>query len=123
MELAASKLLENKGSVGAAMREAGYTESYARNPQLMTKSEEWQVLLDKYIPDELLAKEHVVLIKADDLSAKARGIDLGYKVKDKYPAEKNKSVVQIIGEQPQSEPVMDAVRQEFEEKLRLAMAQ
>ena len=123
MELAASKLLENKGSVGAAMRAAGYAPGYARNPQLMTQSDRWPELLEKYLPDELLAKEHEALIKADDLNAKAKGIHMGYKVKDKYPAEKSKSVLQILGEQPQAEPVMDTIRMEYEEKLRLAMGQ
>lgn len=54
------KLLENIGknpsSMAEAMRKAGYSEAYARNPQLVKETEGFSEIFNKYVSDELIAK-------------------------------------------------------------------
>lgn len=52
------KTLENLGkgmSLGKAMREAGYKDTYADNPQQLKKKLSWKELLDKYVPERAVA--------------------------------------------------------------------
>lgn len=64
-ERAAKALLENDGkSVSAAMRKAGYSDASASNPHRLTRTKTWQELMDKYLPDEKLAKTHEKLLGA-----------------------------------------------------------
>lgn len=60
----AEKLVENRGSVSAAMRDAGYTAASAKNPKNVTKSKGWQELMDEYLPDIDVAKVHHDLLNA-----------------------------------------------------------
>ena len=53
----AKKILENpRLSVGEAMRESGYSPNTAVHPKDLTESQGWKQLMDKYMPDELLAQ-------------------------------------------------------------------
>lgn len=51
------KSVENGGNISKAMREAGYSLSTINNPNNLTDSDGWQMLLEIYIPDEKLAKK------------------------------------------------------------------
>lgn len=42
-------------SVGKAMLDAGYSPAMAKNPHVLTKSNGWKELMEKYLPDEKLA--------------------------------------------------------------------
>lgn len=118
--LVAKNLSENIGKpVGKAMREAGYAESTSKSPALLTKSKNWPILVEKYLPDKLLARKHKQLltvpkkirryVKGDleseveelDTNAISKGLDMVYKVRGKYPTEKdsgdtNVAVVNVI---------------------------
>ena len=51
------KVFEKHGfGVGEAMREEGYSETTIKNPSNVTESKSWEMLLDEYLPDELLTK-------------------------------------------------------------------
>ncbi len=68
---AVQKMVANGGkrrSLAQAMREAGYSESYARNPQKIKGTKAWQEYLDKYIPDEKIAVVHKELLGAQRIS-------------------------------------------------------
>lgn len=55
----AMKVLENGGSVGAAMRAAGYTPATAKNPSKLTQSKAFIKILEKAgVTDSALAKAH-----------------------------------------------------------------
>lgn len=61
------KMVANGGkrrSLAQAMRDAGYSESYARNPQKIKKTEAWKEYLDEFIPDEKIALVHLSLLEA-----------------------------------------------------------
>ncbi len=64
---AVQKMVANGGkrrSLAQAMREAGYSESYARNPQKIKGTKAWQEYLEEYIPDEEVAVAHKALLGA-----------------------------------------------------------
>ena len=104
------KMGENVGlSRQAAMEQLEYSKEYARNGNI-TETDSWQELMDKHIPDSLLAKRHKELlnkrevvkefsheqgeylqkvIDQPDTNAVKAGLDMGYKLKGKYAAEKH----------------------------------
>ena len=103
-KLAASKLVENGGNIGKAMIAAGYSPATAKTPQKLTQSRGWQALMKKHFPDTLLAKRHNDLLNKKeyivigkkgerevvptgeiDANAVAKGLDMAYKLKSKYP--------------------------------------
>jgi len=49
-------LAENGGSVGQAMREAGYSDVSSKTPAKLTESDGFKELLDKYLPEEKLLR-------------------------------------------------------------------
>lgn len=60
-------LSENIGggmSFGEAMREAGYSKNYSEEPQLLRRTESWQKLVEKNLPDTLLTRTHTSLLKS-----------------------------------------------------------
>jgi len=63
------KLVENGGkSVSKAMIEVGYAPATAKNPQKITKSKEWNELMDEYLPDSELMRVHKELINAAEIN-------------------------------------------------------
>lgn len=103
-KLVASKLVENGGNIGKAMIAAGYSPATAKTPQKLTQSIGWKELMETYLPDKLLVKRHKQLLNkkevivigrgADreafptgqiDANAVAKGLDMAYKIRDKYP--------------------------------------
>ena len=99
-------LEDTNKTLGTSMIEAGYTKNTSENPKNLTDSKGWEELMEKYLPDKLLAKKHKELltipkkvrrfIKGDleseyeelDSNAVSKGLDMGYKLKGKYKAEK-----------------------------------
>lgn len=110
-----------KGLVTSVSREMRgiYSPGVVRNPQKLTRSKGWKELMDKELPDGLLAKRHrellnkreVVyiagkqekeLIDQPDTQAVSKALDMAYKLKNKYPNENdpgNKTlIINISGE-------------------------
>lgn len=68
-------LLENPGkSVGAAMREAGYSDAMAKNPQDITTTKTWAALMNEYLPEEALAQAHKQLMNSNSLEHMVLGV-------------------------------------------------
>lgn len=90
----AKEVIENGGSVSAAMRKAGYSDAYASNPHKLTNTKSWQELMDEYLPDELLSQKHRELLNKTDEDGQVEthavksGLDMGYKLKGKYAPDK-----------------------------------
>jgi phage terminase small subunit len=64
-EKAAQLYIENGGkSASAAMRDAGYSEATAKNPNKLTSSPTWDDLMDKYLPDKKLVDVHKKMLNA-----------------------------------------------------------
>lgn len=84
------KISENIGKpLGEAMREVGYSEEYANNPQQLTRTKGWQELSEQLLPDKpLLARlKQVINNKNDNVAIK--GLDTAFKVKGRYAPEKH----------------------------------
>ena len=86
-------------SLSASMRKAGYSKASAKNPQLLTKKLSWKELMDKYLPEEFVAKKHRELFSATKLhltkdsreimpdnAARAAAQDMAYKLRGTYKA-------------------------------------
>lgn len=76
------KMVANGGktrSLAQSMREAGYSESYARNPQKIKRTQAWKEYLQEFIPDESIANTHRGLIEAKKLNR----LDLPASLNDK----------------------------------------
>jgi uncharacterized protein with von Willebrand factor type A (vWA) domain len=61
------KILENRGNVSKSLKEAGYSDAYAKNPQQFIKTQAYQEWLDKFdhqISDASLIKVHKEGLKA-----------------------------------------------------------
>src|SRR3990167_5508000 len=108
---AAKKILENPSlPISRVMREVGYKENTAVDPGNLTRSKGWEELMEKNLPDKLLAKVHLEGLKAtekkphlidrddkgrpvyeyikeDDFSTRHKYLDSAYKLKKKYPKE------------------------------------
>lgn len=104
------RMVGNRGlSRKDAMLEVGYKEGYVDDGNI-AKTDSWQELMEKHIPDSLLAKRHKELlnkrevvkefsheqgeyvqkvIDQPDTNAVRAGLDMGYKLKGKYAAEKH----------------------------------
>jgi len=106
---AIKRIVEKQGKVAISrvMREVGYNPHTAKNPKNLTESEAWKELMDRYLPDKLLAKKHKELLttpkikrqfqkeellsETEELDSQAisRGLDMGYKLKGKYAPERH----------------------------------
>jgi hypothetical protein len=58
MRKAVLKTIENGGNVSKAMREAGYSEATAHNPQKITDGPAWKGFMQEVIPQEFAIKNH-----------------------------------------------------------------
>ena|SRR3990167_5795690 len=97
------KMVENGGNVGKAMIDAGYSKAMAKNPQKLTNSKGWEELKAEFLPDDLLLKTHLEGLQADkwitphdapnfkdaDYATRAKFLDMAYKAKGNYAAEKS----------------------------------
>jgi len=83
-KMAFRKTLENNGNVSKSMKQAGYGKGSAKNPKLLTDSDGWQTLMDKYFPDEKLAQ-----VEQEGLEAN-RVISAQVTIKSDDPTVKNK---------------------------------
>jgi hypothetical protein len=118
MRRVASKILVNIGSgkgvpeasLGKAMREEGYSDTYSKNPGQLQETQGWQELMDHYMPNSLVGHRHrQVLDKKEILlrnnnetgeieqintgqphSDVKSGLDMAYKLKGFYAAEVKK---------------------------------
>lgn len=104
-ELAVQEMVENGGNVSGAMRAVGYSVATAKNPSKLTESDGFKELMQKYLPDELLAKKHLELLNKQevivrnnvttglietvptgemDVTARTKALDMAYKLKGLY---------------------------------------
>jgi len=96
-----------------AMKEENYADNYATSSKI-TDTDSWQRLMETYLPDELLAEKHKELLNKreikrtfqhevgewvdvetnqPDTQAVKAGLDMGYKLKGKYTAEKHEIIL------------------------------
>jgi len=116
-KLAMAKMAEKVGrgekpSVSAVMREVGYANVTAATPKKLTESNAWKELYEKELPDNLLARVHKEGLKATkkqfknnnqtgeieevaveaDYSVRHKYLDSAYKLKNRFPKEKDTNI-------------------------------
>lgn len=109
---AIKNVVDNGGNVYKAMIDAGYSPATAKTPQKLTESKAWESLMDKYLPDESLAKIHKKILKKQEVQLKnnnetkkvevvktgqphsdvGKALDMAYKLKGRY---KEKSLFDV----------------------------
>lgn len=98
------KIVENRGNVSKAMREAGYPEITAKNPKNLTESKGFKILCEEHgLTDDLLVDSLVEDIKEKKGNRKAE-LELGFKIKGRLTEkqEGNKTLIlNITGETAQ----------------------
>lgn len=102
------KALENGGNVSKAMSESDFSPAMAKNPQKLTRSKGWQELMDKYLPEEKLAKIHKQVLEKKEILLVSdgkegshleytgqphpdvvKGLDMAFKLRGSYAPEKS----------------------------------
>lgn len=117
-EKAIKILVENNGkSVSAAMREAGYSDNYAKNPQSLTKTEAWEKLMEQHFPDSKLARRHEELIDSQNELVAKQAVELAYKLKNKITDHKDVKVRNPEGEAFKVEDVKSMTPEALNEAL------
>lgn len=82
--IALNKIVENRGNIGKAMREAGYDKTTAKNPKNLTESEGFLSLCDeKGLTDDLLINALIEDIQTKKGNRTAE-LALGFKIKGKF---------------------------------------
>ena len=78
-------LLENagKGGVGKAMKDAGYSPGYTKNPQDFTKGKAWSSLVKEFLPSNELLRKHKEQLNA----MKIKTISFPFQTPDKVAME------------------------------------
>lgn len=57
-------MAETGKEIGPAMKEAGFSDAYAKNPHKIVATKTWQELMEEYLPDDALAEAHQGLLHA-----------------------------------------------------------
>lgn len=63
-EKIAKNFAENGGKMSEAIRDAGLSESMARNPQKITDSKTWNEVVEEFLPDSELTEKHKELLNS-----------------------------------------------------------
>ena len=66
----------------------GYKPTIAVNPQYVTESKGFKDVLEKLLPDMRLAEKHQELLENEKAEIQVKALDMAYKVKGSYAAEK-----------------------------------
>lgn len=83
-KLALIKIMENRGNISKAMKEAGYTKATSKNPSNLTKSKGMRELVETLISGEDLATAHKNLFESKNINTKTKALNMLYKIKGLY---------------------------------------
>lgn len=112
------KVLENGGNVSRAMMDTGYTVATAKTPKKLTTSKGWQELMDEHLPDKLLATKHLELLNSEREEIATKSLDMAYKLKGSYAAEKTTSLNVNVEADITDKSELNAIREDYEKKIK-----
>jgi hypothetical protein len=105
-------------TTGEILENVGYSKGISENPKVVLESAGFKEILDKYLPDDFLAKKHTQLLDDEQSQIQIKALDLAYKVKGCYAAEKTQSInVNLTGDITMT-PKEKEIAQEYEERLK-----
>lgn len=94
-------MMENGCSLGMAMRKAGYSYAYSRNPQKIKRTKLWKKTIIHTFDDEILLEktkellnatksyinnEGAIISQAPNYKVRLKVLDMIYKIKGHYPS-------------------------------------
>jgi len=91
IKAAFDKIVGNCSTEKQALLDAGYKPKTARRPTVVKNTKSWAILMERYMPDEKLAKVHNEGLEAvskdgeKDYATRHKYLDTAYKIKNKYP--------------------------------------
>jgi len=106
------RVVENGGiGIGKAMIEQGYSPNTAKSPTKVTESKSWEILLEEYLPDDLLTevtKEglQATMVKTSltepdrtlpDYAVRQRYLETALKMKNKLTERKDIRISELKG--------------------------
>lgn len=107
----------NGGNITKAMKAAGYGKEVSKRTDKLTQTKGWKEMMEKFLPDSLLAKRHKELLNKQevitknnmttgevdviptgemDVQAVKAGLDMAYKLKGAYAPEKHETATVIV---------------------------
>ncbi len=116
-QIKAFKEVVNGSTISSAMRKAGYSVESSKRTNKVTETDGWKELMEKHLPDKLLAKKHLELLnkketirtwdkeehktiieKTDEIDSNSvvKGLDMAYKLKGRYVKEEEGISNQLI---------------------------
>ncbi len=118
--LAFNKMVENGGNVSAAMREAGYSDAMSHNPQKLLQSKAWQELSAEILPMEELIKSVRGLVDSDNMSIRAKGLDMAFRLRGMYRMHKSTPLHDPLDDLSDVELDAEIAKAEIIKKQRIA---
>ena len=106
------KVVENGGiGIGKAMIEEGYSPNTAKSPTKVTETKSWEILLEEYLPDDLLTKVtkeglEATMVKTSltepdrtlpDYAVRQRYLETALKMKNKLTERKDIRISELKG--------------------------
>ena len=85
-----------KKLMGTAMKEAGFSDAYSKNPKQMTSTKPWKQMLLEIDDEPILKRIREIALDKNDKRAALQGIDMLLKLKNYYPDQKIKYEQTII---------------------------
>ena len=115
----AFKAVVNGSTIKAGMLQAGYSEETAKRTNKVTRTKGWQELMEKHLPDALLAKKHkegldavtkkphlvdrddkgrpvYEYVSEDDFAVRHKYLDSAYKLKGRYAESESNGGTKIL---------------------------
>lgn len=137
-----AEIPKHDGKITAAMIALRYSDKVAKNPRNITGTQSWQMLMDEHLPPELIAERHTELlnkrarrnirndkgeiIKYDvddgpDTPAVVKALELAYKLRGSFAAEKPKdpsNVIYNLFYKPEVREAMNSFEQQLKDQIK-----
>ena len=91
--LLANATASNPKPASSVLRDAGYADASSTHIGQIVKTDSFQTLLDKFLPDDFLLGRHKELISTVNESVSERALELAYKLKKRLDREIDKDVI------------------------------
>lgn len=128
------KEVVNGSTISGAMVKAGYSASTAKRTNKVTRTKGWAELIEKELPDGLLAarhrellnsrqiefvrngkETHAELIDQPEVQAVSKGLDMAYKLKGKYAPEKSINLNVDVEASPEIKELTKILNEKYKE--------
>lgn len=124
-----NQFIDKPLTAGQMLEKVGYSDNLIKQPGRVIAAEGVQKSIAELIPDDLLIRKHKELLELTDkdgymdVQGVTKGLDMAYKLKGSYAAEKSTSVNVNVDVNKTDKSELEAMREKFEEQLKQQLAQ